>query len=71
LVGHTDKVGKAEDNMALSLARITSVKEYLLNNGVTKTEIIVTGKGETEPLSSNGSSKGRAINRRVELHILK
>ncbi|OGJ87522.1 MAG: hypothetical protein A2248_18670 [Candidatus Raymondbacteria bacterium RIFOXYA2_FULL_49_16] len=64
--GHTDNVGSAQANMVLSLERAQSVKSYLVNRGVAADRVQVKGFGESQPVSSNRTAKGRAENRRIE-----
>lgn len=67
--GHTDSVGKDEDNMRLSQARADSVRSYLVSRGVKADKISAVGKGETVPIADNKTPEGRANNRRVEIVI--
>jgi outer membrane protein OmpA-like peptidoglycan-associated protein len=67
--GHTDSVGDAKHNQALSERRATAVKTVLVSRGVQEKQVEVYGYGETKPIADNGTSEGRAKNRRVELHI--
>lgn len=70
LIGHTDAIGTLEDNQLRGLQRANNVKEYLISIGVSPNTIIkVSSKGETEPLMTNDTEKGRSNNRRVELII--
>lgn len=68
--GHTDNVGKAEDNRALSLGRATSVKEYMVSKGIVADRIEVKGFGPDRPVADNAKKAGRAQNRRVEFKLL-
>jgi outer membrane protein OmpA-like peptidoglycan-associated protein/tetratricopeptide (TPR) repeat protein len=68
--GHTDNVGKAEDNRALSSDRAFSVKQYIESLGVSGDRIEYQGFGETVPFASNDTEEGRAANRRTEFLIL-
>ena len=70
VVGHTDNVGDAEDNLSLSLNRAEQVKAYLVDRGVEAARIEVNGKGDLEPIAPNDSEAGRAANRRVVVRIL-
>lgn len=65
--GHTDNVGTAKKNQALSLARAQSVAAALVLQGVAKDRLVAVGMGDTKPLADNASPDGRAKNRRVEL----
>ena len=69
MVGHTDSVGAEEYNMGLSVRRATSVKNYIVDQGVDAGIIDVSGKGESMPIASNDTAAGRAQNRRVEVNI--
>jgi OOP family OmpA-OmpF porin len=42
--------------------------EYMIANGVSSSRLRAKGYGDTRPHESNASEKGRALNRRVELH---
>ena len=69
IVGHTDSIGTDEYNMGLSLRRAQAVHDYLTGMGVAETRMSVSGRGEAEPLVSNDSRSGRAVNRRVEFEV--
>ena len=70
LNGHTDNVGKPEDNLTLSSARAKAVMEYLISQGIDKKRLQAKGFGETKPRHSNDSVSGRAANRRTEFEVL-
>jgi OOP family OmpA-OmpF porin len=70
IVGHTDDVGDDDYNMALSLERAQSVRDYLVSKGLDPNKILVAGMGETDPIASNSTPEGRAENRRVEVLVL-
>lgn len=67
--GHTDSVGKDENNQVLSERRANTVKEYLIKQGIPQDSIVSHGYGEANPISSNDSAEGRQQNRRVELVV--
>ena len=68
VVGHTDSVGKTTYNMKLSLARAEAVVKALVTKyGVARNRLDPYGVGPVSPVASNGTEKGRALNRRVEL----
>jgi OmpA-OmpF porin, OOP family len=69
--GHTDSVGSDKLNQDLSDARALSVKEYLVKNGIDEFRLSSKGYGETKPIDTNNTSKGRANNRRVEINLAK
>ena len=66
--GHTDNVGNAAANQALSARRAASVKAALAGeHGVAAARLDAKGFGDTKSLGSNTTAEGRANNRRVEL----
>jgi outer membrane protein OmpA-like peptidoglycan-associated protein len=66
--GHTDNVGNAAANQALSGKRAASVKAALAGeHGVPAARLDARGFGDTKSLGSNATAEGRANNRRVEL----
>lgn len=65
--GHADRSGSDEYNMALSMRRGNAVKARLLALGVPESEIIVTAKGESEPLVPTEDGVREPQNRRVEI----
>ncbi len=68
VVGHTDSVGSAESNVALSNARAAAVIRALTEQmGVDPKRLASHGAGPFAPVASNKSEEGRAKNRRVEL----
>ncbi len=71
ITGHTDSMGPAEYNQNLSEERALEVADYLANKGVITDRMIVTGMGETAPVSDNATKAGRSENRRVEVEIVK
>ena len=68
--GHTDDVGSAESNQALSEARARAVKDYLTRQGIDERRIQAQGMGEFQPAVPNSSDTNRQTNRRVELRII-
>jgi len=67
--GHTDNVGSEEYNQNLSEQRATSVRDYLVQEGVAMNSVAAKGFGKTQPIASNETSAGRQTNRRVELVV--
>ncbi|HVT45210.1 MAG TPA: OmpA family protein [Thermoanaerobaculia bacterium] len=67
--GHTDSVGSAESNQALSLRRAEAVRDALAGFGMPSAAITVSGRGEDVPVATNATAAGRQQNRRVELII--
>jgi len=67
--GHTDNVGSDDFNQKLSERRATSVRDYLVQQGINSSTIKARGLGETSPVVSNDNAAGRQQNRRVELIV--
>ena len=65
--GHTDDIGSNEFNDQLSVRRAEAVKLALLQRGIAKERLKVSGYGRTRPIAPNDTEVGRALNRRVEL----
>lgn len=68
--GYTDNTGSASYNQLLSERRAGSVRDFLLNQGVSPSRTRAVGYGESNPIASNGSAAGREQNRRVELNLI-
>lgn len=69
--GHTDAVGADAYNQRLSEARAEAVRAYLIDRfGVAPERLAARGYGEGQPIASNESRSGRALNRRVEFTVL-
>ncbi len=69
VIGHTDSDGSEEYNQALSIRRAESVKNFMASEGINAGIIDVIGKGESSPIADNRTREGRALNRRVEIHV--
>ena len=65
--GHTDNTGTKEYNQMLSEKRANTVRDYFIERGIKKDQLIAKGYGLTMPLTSNDTKAGRAKNRRVQL----
>jgi outer membrane protein OmpA-like peptidoglycan-associated protein len=65
--GHTDSTGREEYNQRLSERRAKAVMNELIGQGVDSGRITAIGYGETHPVASNQTERGRAQNRRVNL----
>ncbi|MDH6590467.1 OOP family OmpA-OmpF porin [Variovorax sp. TBS-050B] len=76
ITGHTDRLGSADYNRALSLARAETVRDHLVRNGVPAQALQVEGKGETEPKVQCSQSRRAELieclapNRRVEIEVV-
>jgi OOP family OmpA-OmpF porin len=71
VAGHTDSTASPDHNMKLSDERAASVKQYLVDHGIAAERLASKGYGETRPIADNNTDEGRALNRRVEIHILR
>ena len=67
--GYTDNVGGDAMNQKLSENRAGSVRDYLVQQGVSTNSVSSRGFGNSLPVSSNDNSAGRQQNRRVELLV--
>jgi len=67
--GHTDSMGSEKHNQELSERRAKTVKNYLIDKGVSAQRITAIGFGETMPIAPNDSTESRQKNRRVEVEI--
>ena len=68
--GHTDATGPEAYNQGLSERRADSVRTYLVEHGIAEAQLTSVGFGESNPISTNDTREGRALNRRVELQVL-
>ena len=67
VAGYTDNTGSTDYNEGLSERRAQAVANYLLaHHGLSSTQLIMKGYGETKPIASNETESGQALNRRVE-----
>ena len=68
--GHTDSSGSDSYNQLLSERRASSVRDFLLNQGIEPKRTRAVGYGERYPVASNDTAAGREQNRRVELTLV-
>lgn len=68
--GHTDSTGSDSYNQLLSESRASSVRDFLLNQGIESRRTRAVGYGERYPIASNDTASGREQNRRVELTLV-
>ena len=69
--GHTDSIGTDTYNQRLSEQRANSAKNALVEAGVNPENVVVIGEGEMKPIADNKTSEGRALNRRIEMKMVK
>ena len=69
--GHTDSTNTDQYNLSLSQRRAQSVIAWLVKNGIAKGRLTAKGFGESKPVADNSTMQGRALNRRVEVSVVK
>jgi outer membrane protein OmpA-like peptidoglycan-associated protein len=67
--GYTDGTGSDEFNQELSEQRASTVREYLVGQGLGSDAVTSKGFGKAMPVASNDTVSGRQQNRRVELVV--
>jgi outer membrane protein OmpA-like peptidoglycan-associated protein len=67
--GHTDNTGTREFNRTLSEKRAASVKQYLVEGGISENRLTSKGYGFDQPVATNDTEEGRARNRRTTMKI--
>jgi OOP family OmpA-OmpF porin len=68
--GHTDAVGNAKANKALSQKRAQAVVDYLVKQGVDPAQLQAVGYGSEQPVADNATPEGQFKNRRIEFEVL-
>lgn len=68
---HTDDIGSDSYNLNLSEKRAQSVVNYLIQKGISMERLFPHGFGEANPIATNETEEGRALNRRVEFRLRK
>jgi outer membrane protein OmpA-like peptidoglycan-associated protein len=68
--GHTDNQGSESHNITLSKNRANAVFNYLISKGITGSRMTFKGFGASQPIASNETKEGRALNRRTEFKIV-
>ncbi len=69
IIGHTDNVGDDDYNLKLSKERAEDVLKLFNRKGISFNRLEAIGKGEAEPMESNDTDEGRALNRRIEVEL--
>lgn len=75
VIGHSDRIGSDQANLALSTRRAEAVRDYLIERGVTAGQITAVGRGSVEPVVVCATERGDALveclapNRRVEVRV--
>ena len=68
--GHTDSLGSAQINQALSQQRAEAVMQALVERGVAASRLTAVGQGAEKPIADNATTQGRSENRRVEIYVI-
>lgn len=71
ITGHTAFAGTSGGRLELSKQRASMVAEYFFSEGAKRRDqILILGKGATDPIADNSSAEGMTLNRRVEITII-
>lgn len=70
LDGHTDSIGGDSYNRTLSRRRASTVAEEMVNSGMARSQIEVRALGNSRPIASNATARGRSENRRVAIVVV-
>jgi flagellar motor protein MotB len=74
IVGHTDDTkpsdSKYSNNWGLSLARAMMIGDYMIQSGIPPERLIITGRGEFDPVFPNDSPEHRALNSRADIVVV-
>ncbi len=68
--GHSSAPGGEAYNLELSRQRALGVQRVLVDYRVSPDRLEAVGRGESEPIASNDTPEGRALNRRVEFVVI-
>jgi len=69
IAGHTDNVGSKEANVTVSRRRAETVEQMLLDAGIDGMRIVTQWYGAENPIATNETPEGRALNRRIEIAV--
>lgn len=69
VTGHTDNVGTPRAKFSLTKQQANTIAAYLWSNGIPLRNVMVMGAGDVEPVASNHTLAGSAMNRRIEITI--
>jgi outer membrane protein OmpA-like peptidoglycan-associated protein len=69
--GHTDDLGSTAYNQELSVRRALAVRQFLIEGGIAPARLIATGYGKMRPIMDQTDEPARALNRRVEVKLLR
>lgn len=71
LSGHTSSEGGYDLNRSLSYQRVNVCKQYIINKGIDPGRIVAIGLGPDRPEAPNDTEANRALNRRVEMRLVR
>ncbi len=69
--GHSDAFGTSKNNLKASRFRAQGAAKFLVKNGIAASRLKVNAYGEDKPVASNKTKAGMALNRRIEIRIIK
>jgi outer membrane protein OmpA-like peptidoglycan-associated protein len=69
--GHSDSFGTSKNNIKASRNRAQGAATFLIKNGIAASRLRVNAYGEDKPVASNKTKDGMALNRRIEIRIIK
>lgn len=69
--GHSDSFGTSKNNLKASRFRAQGAAKFLVKNGISATRLKVNAYGEDKPVASNKTKAGMALNRCIEIRIIK
>jgi type VI secretion system protein VasL len=71
IAGHSDATGDAAQNLALSRARASAVRDWMQRMGdIPDSCFAVQGLAASQPVTGNDTESGRAANRRVDIRLV-
>jgi OOP family OmpA-OmpF porin len=71
ILGYTDNIGSQKYNLKLSQRRAETIRNYLVDHGISPDRLTTKGYGESNPIATNKTAEGRAANRRIEFKVIK
>ena len=70
ITGYTDNTGTPQTNIFVGKNRAEFLKKKLIEQGIDKTRIQTSSRGQANPIADNNTEEGRKLNRRVEITII-
>lgn len=69
VASHTSNIGNSQINKVLTTERARVIRDYLIEQGVNPKQLSYKGYGDSLPIASNDTEKGRLSNERMELRV--